>query len=457
MPSGLPEEVAAFIAAEALLPAQARVLVAVSGGADSVALLRVLLTLGYACGVAHLDHGTREGESAADADFVRALASDLNCPYFERRTVVTPASGESFEMAARDVRYAFLLETARREEYDFLATGHHADDQAETILLRLLRGTSPVGMGGIAPVREQDGIRIVRPLLEQPREAIVAWLTSIDQSWREDHTNADVATPRNRVRHELLPYLAEHFNPSVRRALTRTARLMRQYDAMLPRSAPGVVREDEEGYPVIVREVFEKLARAEQGEVLQALAHRFGVALPEARVAAAIQFVATGPTGAAHDFGDGIMFRQGQREAFVVEPGRATGSPDPVSLPCPGTCRWGSVTLVARRIASPLGKTPAAYASPWRQVFDADALPSALCVRGWQAGDRMQPFGMEGSRKLQDIFTDDGVPAPKRVTIPVLMAGDTILWVAGYRRSRHAPVSAETRHIIEIEVRHAPE
>lgn len=457
MSGGVPEAVAAFIAREALLSPGERVLVGVSGGADSVALLLVLHELGYACGVAHLDHGTRGGGSAEDATFVGALALRLGCPFFVYREAIRASDGRSFEMAAREARYGFFLRTAREQGYDALATGHHADDQAETVLLRLMRGTGPVGLGGIAPCRVQEGVRIVRPLLEQSRGDLVAWLRVRGEAWCEDHTNADTALLRNRVRHDLLPYLAAQFNPAVREALVRTARLMRRYDAMLPRGGSDTIVTHEDGDVALDRVGFAGLAEAEQGEVVQDLARLFGVVMDEAHTLRVSSFISTGETGAAFDLGAGVCLYQGRDKTLVLEPAPEEAPPAAAELPCPGSLRWGDYLLVARAVRLPLPVPPEAYCGASRQIFDADALPGGIQVRAWMPGDRMRPFGLDGTRKLQDVFTDAGIPAPKRGTMPVVVSGETILWVPRCRRAEHAPVSAETAQAIEIEVRHASE
>lgn len=453
--SDLPEIIARFIASESLLDEDDQILVAVSGGADSVALLRVLCALGYTCGVAHFDHVTRDGASGKDAAFVESLATELDCLFYVHREAIKAGGGQSFEMVARDARYAFFQKIARDGGYSVLATGHHANDQAETILLRLLRGSGPVGLGGIAPRAERDGLRVVRPLLETPQGAIIAWLNEHGHAWREDHTNADTTTPRNRVRHELLPYLEEHFNPAACNALVRTARLMRRYNVMLPRGSAEVITQNEVGDYVVNRELFRALSKAEQGEVLQALARECGIHLGEAHAARTAQFIDSAQTGQQHDLGRGATLHMMRQDVLLVDP-RASRTDDGTTvLPCPGSCKWGTFEVTTRIVKFNVPVTE--YVAPFRQVFDADALPPQLTVRGWLPGDRIDLLGMAGSRKLQDIFTDLGVPAPKRSTIPVVVAGDEILWVVGCRRSHLAPVTPQTKHVLEIEVRHATE
>ncbi len=206
-----------------LLPGWAGVpgIVAVSGGADSVALLLALC--GGAMTVAHLNHRLRGDESDADEQFVRELAEQLRIPSrFLRLDIATEAAGENLEAYARSRRYGWLAELAVETGAGWIATGHHADDQAETVLHRLLRGTGLQGLRGIAPIRRGGPVPVVRPLLCVPRSDLVAYLAACGQSYRTDSSNADPRFTRNRIRHELLPLL-KSFNADVVAALGRTA------------------------------------------------------------------------------------------------------------------------------------------------------------------------------------------------------------------------------------------
>ncbi|MFO1078979.1 MAG: tRNA lysidine(34) synthetase TilS [Planctomycetota bacterium] len=214
----------------------ARIVAALSGGADSVAALLLLADLARAgrvvlAGAAHLDHQLRT-EAAADAAFCRALCGRLAVPYVEGVADVRRRAlewGGSIEAAARRERYAFLESARLQLAADRIAVAHTADDQAETVLLRLLRGAGTRGLRGILPARG----RIVRPVLGCRREELRAFLRARGQSWTEDASNADVSVPRNRIRHELLPLLAARYQPAVTRLLARTAEVADAEDALL--------------------------------------------------------------------------------------------------------------------------------------------------------------------------------------------------------------------------------
>jgi tRNA(Ile)-lysidine synthase len=221
----------------ALLRPGMRLAVAVSGGADSVALLRTLVEaapeIGLVLSVAHVHHGIRGAEGDADAEFVAGLATEYGLT-FHRRDVDTPAAArvkrETLEEAARNLRYAWFEELLALGVADAVATAHTLDDQAETVLHKLLRGAWTEGLSGISPILVQPHGTILRPFLEVRRAEIEAWLSRIGQSWKEDMTNADIAYTRNRLRRELLPALAA-FNPQIYGHLANLATLARDEEA----------------------------------------------------------------------------------------------------------------------------------------------------------------------------------------------------------------------------------
>ena len=243
-PEGLLARIRGTVAAHRLWPSQARVLVAVSGGADSVALLHALLALQpvwrLSLRIAHLDHGLRP-ESAADAAFVRELGRRWRIPTaVERRPVgaLCAREGWSLEDGARRIRYQFLLDTARRYSASRVALAHTADDQAETVLMRLVRGTGLMGLCAIPVSRRlADGVTVVRPLLEVWRRDVLAYLQGEGLAHREDATNADHRFVRNRIRHELLPLLERDYNPNIKGVLTQLAEASQRDYAYLQEAA----------------------------------------------------------------------------------------------------------------------------------------------------------------------------------------------------------------------------
>lgn len=229
------------------VPPHAPVLVGVSGGRDSVALLHWLCATGFSrVVVCHLDHGLRTA-GRADAKFVRALAAQLGCAVECGRRDVTALAKRrkiSIETAAREARYAFFARCAKKHGTHNLVLAHHADDQVETFLFNLLRGAGPGGLGGMAAVsKREDGLTVVRPLLGVWREEIDAYVAAHALEFCEDGSNADPRHTRNRVRHDVLPALAQAMGRDVRRALWRTAEILRAEDEVVARLMPAGTRE----------------------------------------------------------------------------------------------------------------------------------------------------------------------------------------------------------------------
>ena len=217
---------------------------AVSGGADSTALAILLAPLreklGFECHVLHVDHGLR-CDSSADAQFVRALARRLHMPFHLHKTKVACRRGESLEMAARRVRLEFFEHATRKFKLDAIATGHHADDVAETFLMRLARGSGADGLAGLKRISQVGGITFVRPLLDLRDMQLKNFLRERGETWREDSTNADISILRNKVRHVVLPWLTKNFDPRMTEHLCRSATILRGEGHTLPTRREGLV------------------------------------------------------------------------------------------------------------------------------------------------------------------------------------------------------------------------
>jgi len=435
----------------ALHPADGTVLAAVSGGADSMALMHLLHRSGVPCAVAYFDHHTRQGASTEDGHFVAEAARALGQPFYlggADIAAVAGASGESFEMAARRARYAFFLDTARAHGYTTIATGHHADDQAETVLLRLLRGTSPAGLAGIPSTREEGGVHIIRPLLEFTRVEIRAWLETEGVPWREDATNAETDALRNRVRHELLPLLARDFNPGIAAALNRVATLQRMDNALLDKLAASAQNEIDDGASRVTRAAFRALDPALQFRSLADRIRGVGGEGDFETVSRAVAFVADGPAGKQIDLGNGTaLFLSADHAVFAP---RAAEKQDTIRLAIPGTASGFGRHFQVRCLDGLPQEPLATYCHAGRQVFDADALTAPLVIRHRHEGDRIRPLGMEGTRKLKELFNDRGLTRPERDQQLVVESGGEIIWVPGHTVSRETAVTENTRRYVEL-------
>ena len=396
-----------------------RVLVAASGGADSTALALALKDLGCKIALAHVHHGLRGKAADADARFVAALAQKLGAPFFLGKFAVRAEArktGESLEMAARRGRREFLVATATREKIRFIATGHTADDQAETVLLRIARGTSITGLAGIPYVSKQGGATFVRPLRDATRAQVVAFLKSRKQSWREDRSNADDFALRNRVRHELLPLLEKRLNPRVRQALLRLADIAAAEDDVM--SALAKKTKPNARAPLALR----------RRRALAAL--RAAGVPPEKQVFRAVE----NPPKV-------FTFYVKPAESFYVlrkNPAKFLRSVEKSRDAIPLEIRRGKG--FSRR-ADEVCLSAAA-------VGDRD-----LVFRSWRAGDRMKPLGMTGSKKLSDIFTDLKVPRAERNSRIVVECGGQIAALAGWRVSRDFAVEGPQAPSLRIRFR----
>jgi len=442
------DAVRACIRRHAMLAGGDVVLVAVSGGSDSVALLHLLHTLAPEYGVGlqalHVDHRLRP-DSAHDAEFVRALAARLGVPV-EVATVSVPA-GDSLEARARDVRYAALEAAARRLGATRIALGHTADDQAETVLMRVLDGTGVRGLAGIPVVRG----RIIRPLLGLRRSALRAELIRAGLTWMDDPTNLDPKFFRNRVRHEVLPLLAAAVDGDVVARLAGMARVAREaVDALDRVAAAELERLARLEPPAIVLPIgaLRALPLPVGAEVLRLAAARLGARAPlRAWAHRGLRRVLAEPPprrgwrlgGVTVEVSVGLV-RLGAPAGPALPP-RSVSVPGVVALPESGH------VLTARVVDA------AGYAvprEPWRAAFDADAVTGPLVVRGRRRGDRFVPFGGPGERRLKSFLIDAKIPRWHRECLPIVEAGGVILWLGGVRRGAAAPVSGRTRSVLEF-------
>ena len=429
------------------------VLVAVSGGADSVALLDVLRglapELGLRLRVAHVNHGLR-AESDADAAFVADLCARWDLPLQVERVTVerTPGTGwEGLEAAARRARHAALGRAAVAVGADRIATGHTADDQAETVLMRLLEGAGPRGLGGIAPVR---GL-YVRPLLDVSHAVIEAHLRAHGIGWVEDASNRDPRFVRNRMRADVLPFLAAHLDPAIAGRLAGGAEMARGLVAALERQAHALVARlgtrDADGV-VLPAHTLTDLSDELGAEVLRAAAEILGAGgARRAPVERALRRVLDPAHPRAARLGPLVCERSGRwvRVGPPARPGLATRDwvvPGALDLP------EIDARLDARVVARADGWKPAGEAH--RVAFDADRLPGRLTVRSRRIGDRFLPWGAPGERRLKTVLIDAGVPRWRRARVPLVEAGGDIIWVAGVRRGRAAPVTDTTRRILDV-------
>lgn len=480
----LADRVLRTIRRHALVAPGGSVVVALSGGPDSVALvdlLRELEARGHLriAALAHFDHRLRGEASDADAAFCRAMAQDLGIPYAEDGADVRGQAqllGRSVEDAARLLRYRFLEAAADRAGAEAVAVGHSLDDQAETFLLRLIRGSGPQGLAAILP---RAG-RVIRPLLETPRRDLRTYAAARGLSFREDATNRDVTVPRNRVRHELIPYLEREFSGGISAALARAAAIAREDDEYLRLSAIDLARSvvlstdgPDGGIDIdaaALRSLHPAMAARVARLALQARAP--GTFIGFDTVQRLLAFAARARPGAALSLpGQQAVLKNGRvrLRAEPLRPQRGAGADGSVfargfsfPLPLPGEVsleRQGWAISAERMegvgTAETADKTVEPGTGRGRIVeVAAERLTLPLAVRSRRPGDRFAPPGLGHRKKLHDYLIDRKVPRELRDALPLVVDGaDRIVWVVGEAISEDFRVTERSRGVILLQSR----
>jgi tRNA(Ile)-lysidine synthase len=451
-------------AADRLIPAGAEVLVGVSGGPDSTALLHGLTALGVAVRAAHLNHRLRPGADA-DEQAVRDAAASLGVPLAVESADVRAAAGaagESIETAGRRLRLEFLARTAEAAGCRAVAVAHTADDHAETVLHRLARGTGLRGLAGIPesrPIMRGAAVRLVRPLLGVRKAEILAWLADRGLSYRTDPTNASADFTRNRIRHEVLPLLARTVNPEIVPALLRLARLAGwAADHLEAEAAEALARcwvaadadrlalsaERLAGLPAILRL-----------ETLRAALRSLSAAEGELGLEHLLRTAELIDAPGARQLPGGVAaVRRGgtlrlERTAADVPPAAA---PPEIPLPVAGSAAWAGGTVTAERLSGGLPELRSARAGNGAvsELLDADAVAPPLVIRPPRPGERFAPLGAAYDKSVAGFMKDAGRPAGERAGSVVVADAAGVLWVVPLRLDRRAAVTAFTRTLLRL-------
>jgi tRNA(Ile)-lysidine synthase len=470
----LAERVRRTIRRHALLPPGSRVVVALSGGADSVALTHLLREISplagfHLVGLAHLNHQLRGTAADADEELCRRLAAELSVAIEVERLDVGALARErrgSIEETAREVRYRFLERAASRLDADRIAVGHTIEDQAETFLLRLLRGAGPRGLAGIYPRFGQ----IVRPLLEVSHADLRRYLGARGIDFQEDETNRDTTIPRNRVRHELIPFLQERFSPRIVEVLAREATLARDDAAWLERvsadAAAKIVRHTIDRIEIDIDPLLEAPPSIARRILLKALQRQAGRRFVGFDHVDALLALATGNDGpAALDLPGQRARREGG--TLILSPrtgrrgapgaGRANSFQYLLSIPGEVVLAEAGCAISAEGAPLPPGQSEPdwlEHVKAGTAVVDAAALSGVLGVRSRKPGDRFRPLGLSGRKKLQDLFVDLKIPRASRDVTPLVVDDrDRIIWVAGHAIADDFRVTSQTKSVVILKLR----
>lgn len=491
MPKSIIEDTREYIRLNGLIKKGQTICVAVSGGVDSVVMLRVLSELSEELKlrliVCHLDHGLRGSESKRDHDFVKKLSKDLGF-LFEGEKVPKSKQGrvgESVQVWARGVRLDFLRRMARKHRAASVALAHNLDDQAETVLMRIIKGTSLKGLTAMAPKRGP----FIRPLLGVKRARIEEFARMSRLEFVLDSSNLSDKYLRNKIRLKLIPYIERGYNPSVKEALSRTSAVLsadeafldaqatRCYDRVATASkAMGKVTLDRRGLlradKALRARVFIKALSDLLPDTLDVT-----VAVSSANVESFLSLITSRTPNATIDLPGGVLLQREYDRVVVKKVGKKVGKKAgekgklvvksegySMELVIPGTTQapfygyeagHGAGVLLKATILKRKPSGPSLNSSKDVAYFDLDKLKT-LTVRSFRAGDRLRPLGLKGkSKKLKDVFIDDKVPLSKRRSLPLIVsdADSEILWIAGLKRSASALVGPETTRILKLMVK----
>ncbi len=456
--------VKAYAEKNKLLRSGETVVVAVSGGPDSLCLLKMLKvfseSLELKLVIAHLDHCLRP-EGRDEAEGVAALAEGLSLP-FELKAVDIAAYKEELgvgeEEAGRLARYNFLFEVARKHDAEKIATGHHRDDLAETVLLNVLRGSSVDGMAGILPISRRHEFKLIRPLLCLWRSEIEAYCSELGLSPYTDSSNLQTNYKRNKVRLELIPHIEEVYNPKVRESLARLADMAardRLFLGRLARLKYKSIAKIHGKETIFNLHDLNSMPPALLGRVICLALQKY---LPAGKIAA---FHVDQLTALAESNKTGLqvtlpgnLTAQISYNKIIIAPGcdRSESFTEPVELPVPGNvCLPGGYVITARlAYADGLCWPPPSY----RACLDYEKLPSApLTVRTRKPGDRFFPQGAPGSKKLKDFMIDQKIPRQHRETLPLVVAGEEVIWPVGTRIADPYKITDKSRELLVLEYR----
>jgi tRNA(Ile)-lysidine synthase len=456
-----------FIQEHRLMPQGEKVVVAVSGGADSVCMLHLLITLreklSLSLHVAHLDHQLRGEESEADAAYVAELARKWELPVtVEQRDVSAYQARHrlSPEEAAREVRYRFLAEVTAAVGAEWVAVGHTLDDHIETVLMHLIRGSGTRGLRGLLPCSQFHStgsqVAIVRPLLSLSREETAAYCRYFDLRPRLDTSNLSLSPLRNRIRQQLLPLL-QQYNPQVTEALCRTAAIANEDFAFIESEACriwGQVFKEEGNSTIISKKEFQQLDQALQRHLLRAAVEKLLGNLKdiESKHIEEVIRALDKPAGKRISLPEGLNFAI-EYDRYILTPEPDALSPLPildkeVTLRVPGETELPGWRILSHIIGRDEIRDTG---NEFTACLDLAKAGHQLTLRQRRPGDRLQPLGMDQAKKLNEFMIDSKIPHSWRERIPLVCSPEHILWVVGWRIDERAKVTDSTTQVLRLE------
>jgi tRNA(Ile)-lysidine synthase len=448
------EKVHKYVASQRLLRPGDRVAVAVSGGADSVALLRALLELrselGVVLSVAHFNHRIRGAEADADEQFTKDLAEQFGLEFYIGSADVPSHAQEhklSLETAARDLRHQWFASLIRQGRAEKIATAHTLDDQAETVLMRVVRGAGTRGLAGISPW--QRGRCLIRPLLSVTRKEIESYLAALHQTWREDSSNRDLAHARNRVRHELLPLLELNYNPRIRQTLADVAEVAgaeedywnQEVKTLFSRlvregqpSRSGRSNQTDSAVLAVEVAALQTLPLAAQRRLLRAMGEWFGAALEFQHVHQLLAVSNSKETRTSVELPCDLVASRSLRELRFSRDRAPAPAAYSYSLRVPGRVRIPELgTMVKAHVVCPESERSDYNSS---LLLDRTRLAPELTVRNWRAGDKFFLAHTKSPRKVKELLQaarlGREISPTERKSWPVVESAGEIVWMRGF-------------------------
>jgi tRNA(Ile)-lysidine synthase len=449
-----------FLEQEIRIKKPSVILVGVSGGIDSVVLLdllSVISTRGWCTiHIAHCNHQLRGEASHQDELHVRRLASKYGLHFHHTSADVTGYSKEynlGIETAARIMRYQFFEKAAKACHADAIATAHHSEDNAETLLMNLMRGSGITGLAGIPPRRDLDKkLSYIRPILWLSKKEIEHYAKVRNLEWREDESNTSLNFTRNKIRHELLPMLRAEYSPGLTEVLNRTTTLMREAQEFIAERIIHImkqgVREISKTSFAVNIGMFQTIKDFAKGELIQASLRYYLRMQPISMVAIdSILNLAQGPAGGRLDITKDLFVIRDREELVFARPEQVIETYMPVM-------KFGNVNSSGigyhGEIADPRSVNFGEH--PLIEYFDADIFPDQCVIRHWRDGDRITPIGMDGSMTVSDFLTNAKINVADKRRVLVLCSGDEVLWIIGYRIHNGYKVTQQTSSIMRISI-----
>jgi tRNA(Ile)-lysidine synthase len=435
----LATNVLAYIRKHALLKAGDRVGVAVSGGADSVALLRLLLDLraeiGIVLSVVHFNHQLRGAASDADAQFVGDLARHRKLDLHSENGDTAAYSVHkhlSIETAARELRYGYFRRLLTEARLNRVATAHTLDDQAETVLLKLTRGAGSRGLAGIYPQRSVGGeATIIRPLLATRRKDLEAYLKDLGQPWREDASNRDLRHARNRVRHGILPRLERFLNPAVREALAETAEIARAeedfWQSVVAQELAQVWTQQDDSRGTLKSAALVALPLAFQRRVVRAAGESLGLRLEFHHVEDILALAST-PSAKSTELPNGWIMSRNKHHLCLERKSGIASSDYEYPLRVPGSIVIPELNSLVEAVLVPRNRVEAYNPD---HLLKRALLGNELRVRNWRPGDRFWPAHTKAPKKIKELLPANGRSSRERRLWPVVVSGSEVIWVRG--------------------------